>query len=984
MKLCRLFCFFIFASTFSCFGQVPPGIVTQPMDKTGIQGSSVMFSVSATGTTPLSYQWSFNSAEIVGATKSAYTRTNVQSADAGGYFVVITNSYGSITSSVATLTVQVPPTITAQLDSETNVVGDTIILDVAASGTDNPSCPLTYQWRKNNNPTFIAGATDSFLFFDSVQASDAGSYTVRVQNCAGSTTSSVAVLTVYVPPTIVVQPQTQTRLLGSNVTFMVRITITNSVTPPVTYQWYQDGEALTNDSRISGVTSTNLTILNVSPNDEGDYVAVISNPATDLIGNDERNISLNATLTVVIPPTINFVTVDDERIVQGANAIFTVDADGSDDLIYQWRKNGLQIPGETDFVLQVVNALPGDEADYTVVVQSTAVNAASPVAIKAISSPLHLTVLVPPTITIQPQSKSVPARQNATFTVYASGTAPLSYQWHFNSADIPGATNSVYSFLATNTLQNGAYSVTVGNEADTVDSDEATLIVVAETERPTITLSSPADGSRNSNAILVVHGTAADNARVDAVYWTLDQTMNDVNQQPAIGTTNWTVTIPLTRPGTNIFRVRSLDSSGNYSATTLARRFVYVRSDRLTLITNGIGRVTPNSGGQLLEIGKPYTLTGKPGAGQVFASWTGGVISTNPAVTFTMQSNLVLQVNFIPNPFIPRKGTYSGLFYRTNGVEHQSSGFFTLKLADKGAFSCKVQLAGAKYASKGFFSLQGTASVTITRPGLSPLQLSFAMDLTNQTDQVLGTVSDGTWVAALSGDRAIFNATLNPAPQTGRYTMYIPGNPDSVASPGGDGFGTVMVDDAGKISLRGTLGDGTKISQKTLLSKTGQWPFYNSIYRGSGSVLSWVTFTNSGIKEFSGDMSWIKQANLLAKFYAAGFSNGTSIAGSFYTPPLPGYRVLNFEVATVLFSGGNLSQSFSNNISLGADNKVTNLSSNKFSLTIALPTGLFKGKVTDPDSGNTISFKGAASQKGNAGFGFFLGTNQSGRVYFGE
>ena len=54
---------------------------------------------------------------------------------------------------------------------------------------------------------------------------------------------------------------------------------------------------------------------------------------------------------------------------------------------------------------------------------------------------------------------------------------------------------------------------------------------------------------------------------------------------------------------------------------------------------------------------------------------------------------------------------------------------------------------------------------------------------------------------------------------------------------------------------KGTLGDGTKISQKTLLSKNGQWPFYNSIYKGSGSVLCWVTFTNSGIKEFSGGIA---------------------------------------------------------------------------------------------------------------------------------
>jgi PKD repeat protein len=83
----------------------PPLIVTQPQDQTVNQGSDATFSVTATGTLPLAYQWRFNGTNIGGATGSAFTRTNAQLADAGSYSVVVTNSFGSDTSSNATLSV---------------------------------------------------------------------------------------------------------------------------------------------------------------------------------------------------------------------------------------------------------------------------------------------------------------------------------------------------------------------------------------------------------------------------------------------------------------------------------------------------------------------------------------------------------------------------------------------------------------------------------------------------------------------------------------------------------------------------------------------------------------------------------------------------------------------------------------------------------------------------------------------------------------
>ena len=83
----------------------PPTITTQPTNQTAFVGGNATFSVTAGGTTPLSYQWSFNTTNLLGATNATLTLTNLQFAQAGVYAVLVTNNYGSILSSNATLTV---------------------------------------------------------------------------------------------------------------------------------------------------------------------------------------------------------------------------------------------------------------------------------------------------------------------------------------------------------------------------------------------------------------------------------------------------------------------------------------------------------------------------------------------------------------------------------------------------------------------------------------------------------------------------------------------------------------------------------------------------------------------------------------------------------------------------------------------------------------------------------------------------------------
>lgn len=168
----------------------PPSIVTHPQNQTNALGATVEFSVAATGTAPLAYQWRFNSTNLAGATATNYTLANIQTTNAGNYTVVITNSAGSITSSVATLTITTGPVITNPPQSLAVNIGADATFTVGASG----ATPLSYQWRFNT--VNLSGATNASYTRTNAQLADAGNYTVVITNASGSITSGVAVLTV--------------------------------------------------------------------------------------------------------------------------------------------------------------------------------------------------------------------------------------------------------------------------------------------------------------------------------------------------------------------------------------------------------------------------------------------------------------------------------------------------------------------------------------------------------------------------------------------------------------------------------------------------------------------------------------------------------------------------------------------------------------------------------------------------------------------
>lgn len=356
---------------------VAPFITTQPASQSVTAGASVSFTVAATGTAPLSYQWRLNGANLAGATSATLTLSAVTTANAGTYTVLISNAAGSVTSAGAVLTVNaaaVPPTITLNPAGQTVTAGATVTFTVAATGT----APLSYQWQKNG--VAIPGATAATLTFSSVTTADTGTYAVVVRNVAGSVTSAYAILTVNpapAAPSITTQPVSQTVTAGASVSFSV----TATGTAPLSYQWQKNGVALT------GATSATLSLSSVTTADAGSYAVVVRNAAGSVT-------SAAATLTVNVAPVAPSITAQpvSQTVTAGASVSFSVTASGTAPLSYQWQKNGIALAGATSATLTLSGVTTASAGSYTVVVRNAAGSVTSGAATLTVNASSTFTV----------------------------------------------------------------------------------------------------------------------------------------------------------------------------------------------------------------------------------------------------------------------------------------------------------------------------------------------------------------------------------------------------------------------------------------------------------------------------------------------------------------------------------------------------------------------------------------------------------------
>jgi hypothetical protein len=249
--------------------------------------------------------------------------------------------------------------------------------------------------------------------------------------------------------------------------------------------------------------------------------------------------------------------------------------------------------------------------------------------------------------------------------------------------------------------------------------------------------------------------------------------------------------------------------------------------------------------------------------------------------------------------------------------------------------------------------------------------LTLQVDLTG-LEALTGTVADSanTFNAPLLAYRAGFSASQKAVSYEGYYTWAMTGP--------GYSFGSAKIAPDGTSRLKLSLSDGVTATASGLISSNGQMALYVSLYRGEGSLLSWLTFTNSTAALSTNAALW---------FHDHDFSlTNLSLWLGAYPTTVTGTNAFGAGSVSVQFSGGNLVNSPAKTVALdpnGIGGSFSNLSltvSSTPGIYPGLGAGMFTGSYKDPASGKTIRFNGAVLHPTETGYGFFNTGNSPGPV----
>ncbi len=388
----------------------------------------------------------------------------------------------------------------------------------------------------------------------------------------------------------------------------------------------------------------------------------------------------------------------------------------------------------------------------------------------------------------------------------------------------------------------------------------------------------------------------------------------------------------------------------------------------LIIITTGNGVVSPNMNGKNLKPNAPYTLTAIAASGWVFSNWTGSLTMTNrnPLIIKT-DSSIVLQANFVTNPFLAPKGSYNGLFSAAAGVSTQSAGMLkNLTVGTNGVYSGSLVINGTGHSFSGKFDLASPSATNVipfpnSLGGPLTVNLTLTNNPANAAPQVAGTVANNNWTANLLADLA-----ANTLP-SGEYTLLIPpdaSNNPPTDSPGGYGYalitnyaGTPGNPGLANAKITGALADGTAFNQTVPVSQDGYVPIYASLYQNQGLLFGWINLdpTNtSGV-----NLTWIRPA-IPAALYWNGFTN-ILLTNQILFSPWTNSPASFDTLSNLSLPGTNIA------VSISAAGRITGPS---VSGTVNPKTGLLT--VTNGSGNNKVQAHGAILPNAASGAGYFL------------
>lgn len=328
------------------------------------------------------------------------------------------------------------PTVSADQTVEEICVGDTLTLSVTAQNAAD------FQWYKDNNP--IAGAYASTLTINNAQNSDAGSYTCTVTNACGSDTSSAVTVTLVPGVVISSQPEGTTICVGGDYQMSVSVSGSN-----LGYQWRRNG------NNLSGQTSATLSLTNIQEADTGSYDCLIQSDC-QTVTSDTAVISLDQVQISAAPQSTS--------LCEGESYNFSITVEG-ENLTYQWRRNGQDLPGETASTLAISNFSASQRGTYTCAVGNGCET--------VISAGATLGLIPAATITTQPVPQSACIGNIVNFQI--AGTNISRYQWIRDGDWLIGETGPSLSFQLTSEDQLGNYYCRIWDDCGSSSSLAAAL-----------------------------------------------------------------------------------------------------------------------------------------------------------------------------------------------------------------------------------------------------------------------------------------------------------------------------------------------------------------------------------------------------------------------------------------------------------------------------------------------------------------------------
>jgi hypothetical protein len=395
-------------------------------------------------------------------------------ADTLTFQLTVTDPVAGSDTCVATVAIQCPPpAITEQPVHQTVCPEGTATFTVAATGEG----PLAYQWRKGTaniaNGGHYSGATTPTLSVSAASPNDVGTeYNCVVTGPCGSATSDNASLSLNPPTTITQQPANQAVCPEGTATFTVVATGAGTLS----YQWRRGTVNIVNGGHYSGATTPTLTVSPVQQGDIGnDYNCVVTGTCGS-VPSDNASLSESPLTTITQQPT-------NQSVCPDGAATFTVAATGGGTLTYQWRKGTVNVTdgghysGATTPTLTVSPAQENDIAtDYNCVVTGACGSVTSTGAALFLEESTALVT--------QPTDQAVFLRGTATFSVTATGSGTLTYQWQRNGNNIAdgghfsGTTTPTLTIRTVDGTVTGTYRCIVTGNCGGVSSNDASLTIL--------------------------------------------------------------------------------------------------------------------------------------------------------------------------------------------------------------------------------------------------------------------------------------------------------------------------------------------------------------------------------------------------------------------------------------------------------------------------------------------------------------------------